>query len=69
MLNLVTLLTLIQSGLATAGMVPGVGILPDVVNVGIDLYRAKGLSNRSYAVRRQSHKALSKAVKIPLHTI
>lgn len=35
----------IQSGLATAGMVPGLGILPDVVNAGVDLYRAKGANN------------------------
>ena len=35
----------VQSGLATAGMVPGVGILPDVVNAGVDLYRAKGSHN------------------------
>jgi hypothetical protein len=35
----------VQSGLATAGLAPGVGIIPDVLNVGIDMFRARGANN------------------------
>jgi hypothetical protein len=47
----------VQSTLATAGMVPGVGIIPDVLNVGVDLYRTFGafqpVRGRSGAQRAQ----------------
>ena len=36
----------VQSALATAGTVPAAGIIPDVINAGVSLYRAKGSHNR-----------------------
>ena len=36
----------LQASLATAGLTPGVGIIPDLANTVIDLYRAKGSHNR-----------------------
>ena len=35
----------LQASLAAAGNAPGVGIFPDLMNAGIDIYRAKGSHN------------------------
>lgn len=36
----------LQASLATAGLTPGIGFIPDLANIVIDLYRAKGSHNR-----------------------